>query len=912
MPDAPPSLTAALSDRYRLERELGQGGMATVYLAEDLRHHRNVAVKVLRPELAALIGAERFLAEIRTTAALQHPHILPLFDSGQVAVRHSERNDGPQSYLFYVMPFVEGESLRDRLNREKQLPIADAVRIATEAASALDYAHRHHVIHRDIKPENILLHDGQALVADFGIALAVSTAGGSRMTQTGTSIGTPQYMSPEQAMGDRDVGPRSDVYALGVVTYEMLIGEVPFTGPTAQAIVAKVMTTDPAALIPQRKTIPANVEAAVLHAIEKLPADRFATGAEFATALGNPSFTGPLTAVRPFGPGRPGAGVPAAIAKGIPWAVALLASLWAWSQHRAPGNRPVRRYALELRGLEAIAAQNQVTMAISPDGKRLAYVGGAANGESQIWIRDRDQLHARPLAGTLDATSLSWSPDGSHMAFETQNPGTLRVVPMDGGSPVVVSDTLIATGGTAWSPDGFIYSTGGYNGSVGIVRVQAHGGVPTVFTTIDTASRAFAHLNPALLPNNRGLIFSVWYGPTRTDTDIAVADLRTGKFKILQRGLRAVYAPTGHLLIVRTDGSLVAVPFDQDRMVTTGPAMPVLTGIATQGGTGADIDVAGDGTLAYYAGEPRDVRETVEPTWITRDGHMTPIDSGWTINRPFNGGVSLSPDGARLALAIAGTETADIWIKQLDHGPLSRLSFEEFLKYRPTWSPDGRSLIYISDPGNNNASILQRRADGSGSSERLLGSDKAIAEALWTPDGKALVFRTTLPTRDILLFRPGVDSIARPLIASQKFDERAATVSPDGRYIAYQSDESGRDEIYVRPFPKADNGRWQVSRDGGDEPLWGRTGREIFFRSASGDIMAVPVTTTPSLELGTPRPLFPTKGYVRTLSHRAYDVTPDDRRFVMLRALSDSTSTPSQLVLVDNWLDELRAKLKTR
>ncbi len=272
-------LSTALADRYRIERELGQGGMATVYLAQDLKHDRKVAIKVLRAELAAVIGAERFLAEIKTTANLQHPHILPLHDSGEA-----------DSFLYYVMPFVEGESLRDRLNRQKQLPIPDAVRIASEVASALDYAHRHKVIHRDIKPENILLHDGRAMVADFGIALAASKAGGTRMTETGMSLGTPHYMSPEQAMGEREIGPQSDVYALGAVTYEMLVGEPPFTGPTAQAIVAKVMTGEPADITGQRRTVPPHVDAAVLTALEKLPADRFESAAEFAEALaGNSS-----------------------------------------------------------------------------------------------------------------------------------------------------------------------------------------------------------------------------------------------------------------------------------------------------------------------------------------------------------------------------------------------------------------------------------------------------------------------------------------------------------------------------------------------------------------------------------------------------------------------------------------------
>ena len=278
MTDVLGRLTAALADRYRLERELGAGGMATVYLAEDLRHGRMVAVKVLRPELAAVIGAERFLAEIRTTAKLQHPHILPLFDSGSA-----------EGSLFYVMPYVEGESLRDRLRREKQLPIPDAVRIAGEIASALDYAHRHGVIHRDIKPENILLHDGTALVADFGIALAASTAGSERMTETGMSVGTPQYMSPEQAMGEREITARSDIYALGAVAYEMLTGEPPFSGATAQAIVARVLTEEPKSIVVQRRSVPPHVEDAVFTALEKLPADRFGTGAEFMAALAAPS-----------------------------------------------------------------------------------------------------------------------------------------------------------------------------------------------------------------------------------------------------------------------------------------------------------------------------------------------------------------------------------------------------------------------------------------------------------------------------------------------------------------------------------------------------------------------------------------------------------------------------------------------
>ena len=283
MSDTLTRLAASLADRYRIERELGQGGMATVYLADDLKHDRKVAIKVLHPELSAVIGGDRFLAEIKVTANLQHPHILGLIDSGEA--------DG---LLYYVMPFVAGESLRAPPRpREAASRSTTRIRLAREVADALDYAHRQGVVHRDIKPENILLQDGQALVADFGIALAVQQAGGSRMTQTGMSLGTPAYMSPEQAMGERDIDARSDVYALGAMTYEMLAGEPPFTGPNSQAIVAKVLTETPPPLRPKRPTVSPAVEHAVLTSLQKLPADRFGTAKDFADALDGKGGTTP-------------------------------------------------------------------------------------------------------------------------------------------------------------------------------------------------------------------------------------------------------------------------------------------------------------------------------------------------------------------------------------------------------------------------------------------------------------------------------------------------------------------------------------------------------------------------------------------------------------------------------------------
>ncbi len=414
-------LAASLADRYRIERELGAGGMATVYLAHDIKHDRQVAVKVLRPELAAVIGADRFLAEIKTTANLQHPHILALFDSGTV--------DGT---VFYVMPFIEGESLRDRISREKQLPIEDALRIAHEVADALQYAHQHGVIHRDIKPENILLHGGHALVADFGIALAASKTGGGRMTETGMSLGTPHYMSPEQAMGERDLDARSDIYALGCVTYEMLTGEPPFSGTTAQAIVARVLTEPPRPMAVQRRTVPPHVEAAVLKALEKLPADRFSSAAEFDRALTTIG-SGTVAVARP----RTRLDWRVALAAGV-----LLGAAAFWMLSRGSHG-----------SMGAVAGRpNQLTFngrswhpAISPDGDFVAFVDANCRHmnidpcQNTLMVQETGSGRAVPvLSGAMTLSSPRWSHDGAALVVAGQLDSVrsgLFVVPRLGGSP---------------------------------------------------------------------------------------------------------------------------------------------------------------------------------------------------------------------------------------------------------------------------------------------------------------------------------------------------------------------------------------------------------------------------------------------------------------------------------------------
>ena len=562
------ALTSALADRYRIERELGAGGMATVYLAQDLRHDRKVAVKVLRPELAAIIGAERFLSEIKTTANLQHPHILPLFDSGEA-----------DSFLFYVMPYVEGETVRDRISREKQLPVADAVRIANEVASALDYAHRHGVIHRDIKPENILLHDNRALVADFGIALAASKAGGTRMTETGMCLGTPHYMSPEQAMGEREITARSDVYALGCVLYEMLTGDPPFTGSTAQAIVARVVTESPRSLTSQRHTIPPQVEAAVLTALEKLPADRFATAAEFAAALGDSTYAARATAARTIaGPAVKISRRTRAVVGGLGAAAALFAALAAWGWFRPKPPAPVIRYSM---GLPSTQAMRQgilgVNLAISPDGKRIVYIGPGEGGD-ELWVRERDRLDATPLTGTVGATNPFFSPDGERIGY-TVNGLQLKVVSVSGGPPITLSTLGGASGGGgAWGPDGWIY----FDSPLGLARVQADGGTPALFIPYDSAAGEIGHAWPSALPNGKGLLYRSRRNLDPTDFEIVAFDFKTHERHALTKGLLATYMAPGYLVYLRADGAVLAAPFDQDRLKVTGPAAPLFEGVMTK------------------------------------------------------------------------------------------------------------------------------------------------------------------------------------------------------------------------------------------------------------------------------------------------------------------------------------------
>ncbi len=889
MADVLTILQSALADRYRVERELGEGGMATVYLAEDLKHGRNVAIKVLRPELAAVIGAERFVREIRTIAALQHPHILGLIDSGEVT-----------GTAYYVMPFVEGESLRDRLNREKQLPVADAVRIATEVAGALDYAHRHGIIHRDIKPENVMLHDGSALVADFGIALAVSSAGGgTRMTETGMSLGTPHYMSPEQAMGEREITARSDVYALGAMTYEMLVGDPPFTGSTAQAIVAQVVTESPRPMLPQRHTIPPQVEAAVLTALEKLPADRFATAAEFAEALASPGYRTVAVAA----PGASTAVPPYRRTALLVGALALVGGLAAWGWLRAEqASRRVPSWQYISLGDSAALTTNGRAMTITPDGNTLVFKDDRQNG--LLWVKRRGLLDPVAIPGTERAQDPVFSPDGQWVAFVAD--GRLKKIRLSGGAAVTLADTVAGPyGGATWLDDGtLIYVSRHLNE---LRRVKESGGGSSLALQDSTLIGGGIGF-PVALPGARGVLFQ-YCGSGCVTMAMHVLDLRTGRQRLLLDEVAQAWYQAGRLFYVRRDGAVMAAPFSLKTLELTGEAAPVLEDVSVQQLNGlAQIAWSGAGTLVYVRGSEASADNMIAR--VSRTGISTVADSAWY--GPFNS-IALSPDGRRLAVGASAGGGLNIWIKQLDRGNFVRLSFGNSDR-RPVWSPDGKVVAFIRDSGSTNA-VYARPVDGSGPDRRLAQIDRQVQEVSWTADGQWLVLRTdngTAGAGDLVGVRTSGDTTPVPLVSSS-FTELMPEVSPDGRWLAYSSDESGRNEVYVRPFPQTSGGRWQVSNGGGAEPRWSGDGRELFYISIpEQELVAVPVGPGPSFSAGEPRPLFNTRGYSSDGGfHQSYAVAPDGQSFYFrMPRLAAASGDAIRIVWVDHWLQELKQRLK--
>ena len=799
-------LATALTGRYRVERELGAGGMATVYLAEDLRHDRRVAMKILRPELAAVIGAERFLSEIKTTANLQHPHILPLFDSGEC-----------DSFLFYVMPYVEGESLRDRLNREKQLPVADAVRLAREVADALDYAHRHGIVHRDIKPENILLHDGRALVADFGIALAASKAGETRMTQTGMSLGTPSYMSPEQAMGDREIGPRSDLYALGAMTYEMLVGDPPFTGSTAQAIVAKAMTEKPIPPSRIRDTVPAGVEHAVLTALQKLPADRFATAKEFADALGaehpvSHTATRALPVVLP----RPGLWKTASLVLGTSSLVLLGVAAWALARRPVAVGPSIYDVALPDSAPMAFAAATTISgygaavrnVSVAPNGEFAVY--SAREGQTaRLWYRSLRDATAHPIAGTSNADAPRVSPDGRRVAFFA-GPKVV-VVPISGGEPRTLFETQGSTFLDWVSPTSLLVgSEDGY----GLTWVDPETG-PVRKRRAARCIQGRWSPELGLLTCRVNGVASVMDPETGIASSIHMTAPGGGDGPLLAgSGIRLV----GKDLItyISADGELRAAPFDA---VTRRAGRPttLTKGVRAEAVGDAHYDITADGTLVFAPGVNAEIGRLVS---YRPGGQPEPLTPDSAAFQRFD----VSPDRRWLAAVAQMTDGQELRIYDLRSGQHTVWLRAELIRH-PIWSL-ASDRLYVQMRNGVRFALLSGMPGSGRLPDTLVAGDSATL----VPDV------INFPSERELLGQDWYNSVtfrADPTVEPLRFDTllteaRFVAVSPSGRLMSYMNLQGNAVLVTSHPVPGR---RWQISPDGA-EPQWLGEG-DLLYRTGA-------------------------------------------------------------------------------
>jgi serine/threonine-protein kinase len=882
-------LASALADRYRIERQLGQGGMATVYLAEDLKHDRKVALKVLKPELAAVLGAERFVIEIKTTAALQHPHILPLFDSGTA--------DG---FLYYVMPFIDGETLRAKLDRETQLGVDEAVRIATDVANALHYAHTRGVIHRDIKPENILLHDGRPMVADFGIALAVSAAAGGRMTETGLSLGTPHYMSPEQATAEKEITARSDVYSLGSVLYEMLAGQPPHLGGSAQQIIMKIIAETPQAVTALRKSVPENVAAAVAKALEKLPADRFESAKAFAEALGNPAFT-----VRV---GTAMAGGDTGTARGwrrITIAMTTIAAVLALLLVRStlgprPGtapNSPVVRFALTDDPAVRVVTAWTRPFALSPDGRTIVYAAATDSSGIQLWVRTLGEARPRAIEGTDGAANAAISPDGEWVAY-IGGEQELRKVRLSGGPWVKVATLTSLAAALSWASNDEIYLEQ-IGPDAGIQRVSANGGSTTLAIPFDSAAGEVRQRRPLVL-RETGVVA---YGSSTGLAEPTLVLYRIADGKRVRLGIPGI-GPLAliddRLIYARADGGLMAVALDAKGMRVTGEPVQLTPRVATSR-TGSAVGLSEGGTLVYLTagvqGKARlDVMDTI--------GGRRSIPGEYLVK----GVPRFSPDGRRVVvvsgsgvggrLGLLGV-SSDLWIFDLATGEPTRLTTDGAAS-SPSWMSDGKRIVYSKVVGAG-SELWSIPVDGTAPASRLVAVPGIPLASAAVPDGRSVIVAALSGDQTVTaLVRIRLDGSGHTdtLTLSSRDGVRPEDprVSPDGRWVAYLDRLTS--EVWVRSLENNSVLQVSVTSSQYNPVVWGPDSRHVYYLGLGG-LVEIELQTIPSLAV---KRRAIVRRFLDTSGERDYDLSPDGRSYVVVTPLRGPTET----FVVVNWADEAR------
>jgi serine/threonine-protein kinase len=818
-----------------------------------------------------------------------------------------------QTPAFLVMEFVEGVDLAQRIGGGP-MSVDEALSIARQLAEALEAAHDKGIVHRDLKPANIKVRDdGTVTVLDFGLAKALDVDPASdssamlsptvslHATHAGVILGTAAYMAPEQARG-RTVDRRADIWAFGCVLYEMLAGARAFHGDNVTDILVAVVSKEP-----DWSALPANADRLrplIGRCLRKDPRQRLQAIGDARVQLEELSSgaAGPSPAVIPSIPAR--AVGPMAIA-GV---MVTLAVLTMWIVMRTPA-RPAAlttRFSIVPPAAQPLAIRGaDRDISVSPDGRNIVYRAGASGAvPAQLMIRAIDRLDSHVVPGTTNPRGPFFSFDSKWIGFFDE--AALKKVPTIGGEAVTICRIASVPRGSTWLEDNtIVFATNDASGQ--LFRVSAAGGEPVPLTTIDATHKDVRHLFPSALPGGRGVLFTTTDGPNRLETaQIAVLDLRTGQQKVLLRTASdASYSETGHL-VYAVSGTLRAVPFNLSRLEVTGESFPIADHVQMSTTGVADYALSRSGTLVYVQGSLNETASAEPHTlvWVDRDGRETPL------NAPVRtyAAVRLSPDGARIAADIRDQEN-DIWIWDLQRQTLTRVTFDPGYDVQPLWTPDGRRIIFSSQRAGASNLYIQS-ADGTGSAERIAVSPYQQFATGISPDGGAIVGYEVAPVtgNDVVLWRLGTpDGQAHPLV-NTPYGEVNPDVSSDGRYMAYESSESGRNEIYVRTFPNVNGGKWQVSTHGGTRPAWSRNGEELFFLDESGRLMTVATHTAGgAFVAGTPVKVFDAN-YVSPGVYRSYDVASDGRRFLMIKTTATTEPAARTMIVVLNWLDELKSR----
>jgi Tol biopolymer transport system component len=875
---------------YQIISLLGAGGMGEVYRARDTRLDRIVAIKVFPQQFANQTDLrERFEREARAIASLNHPHICVLHDVG--------RQDG-MDYL--VLEYLEGETLADRV-KKGPLPLVEVLRYAVEIADALDKAHRKGITHRDLKPGNIMLTKSGAKLLDFGLAKLGRIAGQAKslselptekdaITAQGTILGTLQYMAPEQVEG-KQVDARTDIFAFGVVIYEMATARKAFEGQSQGSLVAKILDAEPIPMSSLQPMTPPALDHLVNRCLAKDPDERWQSAKDICEQLRWISGSIPASAeVKSVPAYKNWRKTLAWTAMGV--VACAIVGIFAWMYKPAP-TQPVTRTVINLApGQQLAGLENGPAVALSPDGTHLAYVA-RQGGTQQIYLRAMDSLEARPIPGSEGAVNPFFSPDDQWLGFFAS--GKLNKVSVSGGAAVILGDAGNPRG-ASWGSQGII----AFTPSPTSLLLQAPGAGGVERWLIRSKEVGNGEQWPEFLPGGKAVLFVA--GTSGSDSGVAVQSLGTGERRDLIPGAtQPRYASSGHLVYGQR-GSLLAVPFDPQRLAVTGGPVPLVDGVLQSPISGAThYSIANNGSLVYVLGGVRSIQRRL--VWVNRNGAEQPLGApARAYQYP-----RLSPDGRRIAVGI-NEQDFQIWLYDVSQEMLTRFTFAGNFNNSATWTPDGKRIAFMSN-SDGPSNVFWQLADGSGSPERLTtGVNRQIPQS-WSPDGQKLAFFQINPNKEtgIWMLRMS-DRKAQPFVEAA-FDAMTPRFSPDGSWLAYVSDESGRGEVYIQSYP-GPGGKRQITTEGGTEPVWNPNGREMFYRSG-GKMMAVDIATQPSFLVGKPRLLFEGPYLPSPLAPPNYDVSPDGQRFLMVKPAEQEQAPPTQINVVLNWFEELKRRVPT-